>query len=65
VFKINEEAARYAESAEAIVKRKPVSATRTVAAPARPKLNAMKKPALVTSAGASAGSSATDNWKEF
>ena len=65
VFKINEEAARYAESAEAIVKRKPVSATRTVAAPARPKLNAMKKPALVTSAGASAGSSATDDWEEF
>ncbi len=63
VFKINDEAARYAESAEAIVKRKPVSTARAVAAPARPKLQAVKRPALA--AAANAGGGAADDWEEF
>ena len=70
VFKISDEAARYADSAEEIVKRKPAAATRpaatrAVAVPATPKLSAVKKPALAANGGASAGSSATDDWEEF
>ena len=58
VFKINDEAARYAESSEQIVRRKPAAKAST---PARPKLQATKKRALTTNAS----SSATDDWEEF
>ena len=60
VFKIGEEAARYAESAEQIVKRKPGAAARV--APTRPKLEATRKPALTSNVQAGG---AADDWEEF
>ena len=64
VFKIDEQAARYAESSSPVVKRKPASALSAKAAvPVRPKLEAARKPALAASTHA--GGSATGDWEEF
>ncbi len=60
VFKISDEAARYADSADQIVKRKPVVKH---AAPTRPKLETVRKPVLATSANTGGGTA--DDWEEF